>query len=176
MLVHLLLGSNVGARALRLRQAVRALAAETGVRVIRVSSIYETPPAGIAVPCAPFLNVCVEIETDLDPGPLLARTEAIERALGRPPETKGRKLPRTIDIDILLAGGAVDPVGPPILPHPGLRERIFFLRPLLELAPEARDPVTGHPLREDLVALAGRPILSIRPWRGPGRGGQTPRP
>jgi len=164
VIIHLNLGSDIEPRLDLLRRAVRALAAEAGVRVRRVSPVYETPAVGIRAASGPFLNACVEIETDLDPRQILDRTEAIERSLGRPPETKGRKLPRAIDIDIVLAGGLVDPKGPPVLPHPGLGERIFFLRPLLDLLPDALDPVTGHPLRNRLSALSCQEILTILPW------------
>jgi 2-amino-4-hydroxy-6-hydroxymethyldihydropteridine diphosphokinase len=52
--------------------------------------------------------------------------------------------PRTIDLDLLwIEGVAVD--GPRlVVPHPRLRERAFALVPLLEVAPDARDPRTGE--------------------------------
>jgi 2-amino-4-hydroxy-6-hydroxymethyldihydropteridine diphosphokinase len=58
-----------------------------------------------------------------------------------------------IDIDILLFGArTVDEEGLHI-PHPRLKERQFVLIPLLELAPDLKDPVSGRPLAESLRGL-----------------------
>ena len=39
------------------------------------------------------------------------------------------------------------------VPHPRFRERRFVLEPLVEIAPDLRDPVTGKTMRELLAAL-----------------------
>lgn len=166
MVVHLNLGSNVGPRLEALRRAVAMLGALRGVEVLRVSRVFETPPFGLSVPSGPFLNVCAEIETDLALGRLLELTQGIEIALGRGADAKGKNLPRPIDIDIVVAEDRVRRQGPPILPHPGLKERVFFLRPLLELAPDIRDPETGRPLRDWLARVEDQPVIGTRAWPG----------
>ncbi|MDR2079111.1 MAG: 2-amino-4-hydroxy-6-hydroxymethyldihydropteridine diphosphokinase, partial [Treponema sp.] len=60
---------------------------------------------------------------------------------------------RTLDIDILLFGERVVSEPDLEIPHPRLRERRFALTPLLELVPDAADPLTGTSYRVILEAL-----------------------
>ena len=129
----LALGSNLGDRARYLRQAREALEGG-GVRILRTSSIEETDPVGV-VDQPRFLNQVLEVETDLDPNPLLDMLKAVERRLGRSPGPRWG--PREIDIDILTyEDRVVDEPGLQI-PHPEL-ERRPFLKKLLEEARTAR--------------------------------------
>jgi 2-amino-4-hydroxy-6-hydroxymethyldihydropteridine diphosphokinase len=149
--VYLSLGSNLGDRAEYLRRAIEALD-QAGVRVLRVSRVRETEPVDVTDQPR-FLNLVVEAETDLAPGELLARTQAIERELGR---VRTRpKGPRTIDIDILLYGSLVAETPELSVPHPRMAMRRFVLEPLAELAPDLRHPVTQETAREMLAAVLG---------------------
>ncbi len=103
-----------------------------GVTVLRVSSLYETPPWG-PVPQGPYLNACVAIETRLSPRALLELCLAIERAHGR--ERRVRWGPRTLDIDVLAYAGRTVEEPDLHIPHPRLTERAFVLVPLAEIAP-----------------------------------------
>jgi 2-amino-4-hydroxy-6-hydroxymethyldihydropteridine diphosphokinase len=142
------LGSNLGDRAAMLRAAITALDAAPGVRVTRISSLYETPPWG-PVPQGPYLNACIGVETSLAPRALLELGLAIERDHGR--ERAIRWGPRTLDIDLLLYGAdEVDEDGL-IVPHPRMSERAFVLVPLAEIAPELQ--IGGRPLPELLDGL-----------------------
>ena len=47
------------------------------------------------------------------------------------------------------------------IPHPRLAERRFVLAPMVELAPELRDPVTRRTMRELLPATAGQGMRKI---------------
>lgn len=133
---YLSLGANLGDRAGNLGTALERLA-ESGVRVRRVSSLYETDPVG-GPPQPAYLNLVAEVETDLAPGALLAQCQEIESGLGR--VRAERWGPRTLDIDLLLYEG-VTLQGPELtLPHPRLTERQFVLAPLAELAPNLRLP------------------------------------
>jgi 2-amino-4-hydroxy-6-hydroxymethyldihydropteridine diphosphokinase len=122
------LGSNLGDRAALLRAAVGALD-----DVVAVSPVYETDPVG-GPEQGPYLNLVVELATDLDPRALLEVCRALETAAGR--VRAERWGPRTLDVDVLWVEGAQ--VADPDLqvPHPRLWERRFVLAPLADLAPD----------------------------------------
>ena len=131
-----------------------ALAAIGGVRA--VSAIRDTPALGPAG--RSFANAVAMVDSRLAPDAMLARLKHIERAFGRRP---GRRWgPRVLDLDIILwSGGAWHGPGPTI-PHPAFRERDFVLRPLAEVAPRWRDPVSGATIRQLLARLtAPRPTF-----------------
>lgn len=145
MRMYLSMGSNEGDRAGNLRAAWNALDRLDGVHVVRVSRVYETEPVGV-VEQPLFLNVAAEIETDLGPLELLKAVKGIERRLGRVPSERWG--PRLIDIDIILCGECQMDSQELTLPHKEFRRRAFVLAPLAEIAPDARDPVTGTTVRE----------------------------
>jgi 2-amino-4-hydroxy-6-hydroxymethyldihydropteridine diphosphokinase len=133
------LGSNVGRRPVFLRRAVSALKKTPGVRVVRVSPVYETSPVGPRQRC--FLNAVLEVRSHEGPEDLLKRLQALERALGR--RRRRRWGPREIDLDLLLFGRRRANRPGLTLPHPRWRERKFVLWPLADLAPRFRDPADG---------------------------------
>lgn len=140
--VFLGVGGNVGDRRRHLRRAAAAVAALPGTRVVAASAVYETSPVGPRQ--KDFLNAALEIRTDLAPAALLAALKEIERSLGR--RRRVRWGPREIDLDILYWGHRRLRAGGLEIPHPRRLERKFVLRPLLDLSPRFRDPVTGRTL------------------------------
>ena len=156
--VYLSIGSNLGGRERNLRDALGLLAGPS-LRILRVSSFYETEPRDVADQPW-FLNAVVEAETDLFPKQLLARLQKIERQLGR--KRIRPKGPRTIDIDILLYGEAVIATDDLTVPHPRMEERRFVLEPLAELGPDLRHPVTRRTVREMLRAVAGQQVRRVQ--------------
>ena len=88
-------------------------------------------------------------ESELSPRELFERLRAIEAAAGRTRPYPGA--PRTLDLDLILAGDAIVDDGDLQVPHPRFRERRFVLEPLAEIAPDLRDPVTGLRVRELLA-------------------------
>ncbi|HMD48664.1 MAG TPA: 2-amino-4-hydroxy-6-hydroxymethyldihydropteridine diphosphokinase, partial [Bryobacteraceae bacterium] len=126
--VYLSLGSNLGDREARLREAVARLDAAE-VQVLRRSPVYETEPQDVK-DRGWFLNAVIEAETELFPMQLLGRTQKIERELGRLRLKPGG--PRTIDIDILLYGHAVVHTPQLEIPHPRMTSRRFVLEPLAQ--------------------------------------------
>lgn len=157
--VYLSLGSNIGDREEYLRKALEQLHA-SGVRVVRISPVYETEPVDVTDQSW-FLNLVVEARTDLSPGQLLAEAMRIECALGRVRTLS--KGPRTIDIDILLYGSSPVKTADLEIPHPRLAERRFVLAPLADLAPDLRHPVTGKSVREMLDAVAHQAARRLPP-------------
>ncbi|MFO0762934.1 MAG: 2-amino-4-hydroxy-6-hydroxymethyldihydropteridine diphosphokinase [Byssovorax sp.] len=145
------LGSNLGDRQANIVAAVDQLRTDRDLHVLRRSPLYETPPAG-GPPQGDYLNGAVLIVTALDARELLDRLLVIERSLGRTRPDAERWGPRTIDLDVLwIEGEAVDEADLHV-PHPRLRERVFALRPLLDVAPDATDFVTGKPFADEPVA------------------------
>lgn len=143
-------GSNVGDR----RERIVAAAAQVAgfLSNFRLSSIIETAPVGAGLEHdPPYLNAVGAGESDLSPRELLDRLQAIENAAGRTRPYAGA--PRTLDLDLILAGDAVVDEGDVQVPHPRFRERRFVLGPLAELEADLRDPVTGRTVRELLAQL-----------------------
>lgn len=141
--VVIALGSNLGDRAYHLRHAVHSLSEV--VRIVRVSSSYDTPPVDAPAGSPRFLNMVVAGWTHLPPQKLLRALLAIESRLGR--VRRERNGPRTIDLDLILYSAARLRTRELTLPHPRYRERAFVMEPLAELRLPWRDPVTGAALR-----------------------------
>ncbi|BBF94185.1 2-amino-4-hydroxy-6-hydroxymethyldihydropteridine diphosphokinase [Blastochloris tepida] len=128
------LGGNLGDVPATLDRAL-VLLAEGGVRPLRVSSDWLTPPWGL-IDQPMFVNRCALVETTLTPRALLETALGVERRLGRVREAGPRWGPRPIDIDILAYDDLnLDEPGL-VLPHPRLFERAFVLVPLAEIAPD----------------------------------------
>ncbi len=153
--VYLALGSNLGDREARLREAVAKLEAAE-IHILRRSPVYETEPQDVRDQ-GWFLNAVVEAETGLFPMQLLARTQKIEREMGRQRvQVSG---PRTIDIDILLYGNFVICTPQLEIPHPRMTDRRFVLEPLAALAPDLRHQQAGRTVREMLAEIQGQRVV-----------------
>jgi 2-amino-4-hydroxy-6-hydroxymethyldihydropteridine diphosphokinase len=148
--VFLGLGSNLGDRAANIDQGLARLAEHPRIVVRRVSPLYETAPVGPVGP-GDFLNGAAEIETQLEPEPLLGILLATEKLLGR--VRTGRPGPRTLDLDLLLYGPEIIDRPGLVVPHPRLHERRFVLAPLADIAPEAIVPDRGRTVRQLYAAL-----------------------
>ena len=144
--VYLGLGSNVGDREEYIEQAIFLLEKNPAIQVSKRSANYETEPEG-GVDQPPFINAAVSIITKLPPEKLLEVCQEIETALGRDREMEWG--PRTMDIDILLYEDQIISEDKLQIPHPLMHERMFVLKPLKEIAPNAIHPVLEKSI-EDL--------------------------
>jgi 2-amino-4-hydroxy-6-hydroxymethyldihydropteridine diphosphokinase len=136
------LGSNLGDRRAALARAAAAIGALPNVEILGCSRIYETPPAGGPAQ-EDYLNAALRVVTVLPPEELLAALLAIERAQGRVRPDPVRWGPRVIDIDVLWMSSGAFSAPSLTVPHPRLAERPFAVQPLVDVAPEARDPLSG---------------------------------
>ncbi|MBB4837253.1 2-amino-4-hydroxy-6-hydroxymethyldihydropteridine diphosphokinase [Sphingomonas kyeonggiensis] len=132
------------------REVLAAIAALEGVSA--VSPILLTPPLGPSK--RRFANAVALVESDDEPPALLRRLKAIERSFGR---RRGQNwAARVIDLDIVLwSGGSWGEPGLTV-PHRLFRTRGFVLAPLLRVAPEWRDPITGLNIRQLHARLTRR--------------------
>ena len=131
----LALGGNVGDSRAILDRAVALLCDGEAIRLTARSADYRTPPWGVEDQ-ASFVNLCIAVDTTLSPQELLARAQAVERALGRDRANEQRWGPRSADIDIIAYDDLRLDDGALTLPHPRLFERAFVLVPLAEIAPD----------------------------------------
>ena len=129
------LGSNLGDRVSNIREAIDRLGRSGEIRVLRISSLYETAPVGFAEQ-PDFINAVAEIETSVQPLDLLHAILDIEKEMGRVRNIRWG--PRVIDIDLLIYDEISIDLPELVLPHPRMGERAFVLAPLAEIAPNQR--------------------------------------
>jgi 2-amino-4-hydroxy-6-hydroxymethyldihydropteridine diphosphokinase len=148
-------GGNVGDVRANLNEAVAMFADGKEVRLRYASSHYHTPPWGV-LEQPPFVNMAIEVETDLSPRALLERAMNIESAFDRDRNREKRWGPRTLDADLLSYDNLVVDEPGLILPHPRMFERAFVLVPLNEIVPGR--VIAGRSIREALSRLDDRGI------------------
>ena len=145
--IFLGLGGNVGNVAMAFDNAIENIETEIG-KVINKSKRYKTEPWGIKTQ-ENFLNMVLEIETELTPDEILSQIIDIEKKMGRYRDKQNQFGPRTIDIDILFYGDKIIRNNKLIIPHPRLHLRNFVLTPLKDIAPDLVHPV----LRKNIKTL-----------------------
>ena len=146
------LGSNIEDPEAQVRRGFAELAALPDTWVTARSSLHRTAPVGYADQ-PDFINACAVVETRLAPRALLEGLLAIEKRHGRVRSIPNG--PRTLDLDIILYGGAtIDEPGLKV-PHPRAHERAFVLEPLLEVWPDAVIPGKGRADEFVIPAKAG---------------------
>jgi 2-amino-4-hydroxy-6-hydroxymethyldihydropteridine diphosphokinase len=124
-----------------------------GMRLVGASRLMVTAPFG--KPNQPlFVNAVARVSTHLPPEALLARLHAIEKSAGRRRHLRWGS--RTLDLDIIDYHGLIRPAPSRlVLPHPGIRERVFVLKPIAELAPGWLHPVVRESAKHLLRRLKG---------------------
>lgn len=148
---YLALGSNVGDRFANLDAGESAVASARGMYLDRASPTYESPAAGPGKQ-PDFLNRVLDVEIWLSPRELLEMCLQIERDLGR--KGTDRSGPRVIDIDILLFDDLIVDEPDLKIPHEALKDRPFFLKPLMDVANDVMIPGEGVFTSSLLAALA----------------------
>ena len=149
MILYLGLGANLGEREKNLRRAIERIKKIPAVKLLRVSSFYETEAWGV-VNQPNYINAAIKISTELEPLTLLDELQRIELELGR--IRREHWGARTIDIDILY--GAEISCERLTVPHKFLFGRDFALVPLKEICPTLKVNLRG----DKIIRVAGSPI------------------
>ena len=132
------LSGRVGTPIETVKESLTALQ-ENGMSILACSEFYNTPPVGPPGQ-SDYVNLVVRVSSLLMPHGLLDRLQLIESQFGRQRSVKWGA--RTLDLDMLDWNGH-QMQGRLNLPHPELTKRGFVLRPLMDVAPEWRDPKSG---------------------------------
>ncbi|KXZ39739.1 2-amino-4-hydroxy-6-hydroxymethyldihydropteridinediphosphokinase [Alkalithermobacter thermoalcaliphilus JW-YL-7 = DSM 7308] len=146
--VYLSIGTNVGDREKNINDAINYISQIEKTQILKISKVYETEPWGYTNQ-EKFLNICVKINTHLNPYELLDSCQMIEQYLKR--ERIIRWGPRTIDIDILIYDDIICEDERLTIPHPRMKERAFVLIPLLDIEPNLY--VDGKSIKDILSTL-----------------------
>jgi 2-amino-4-hydroxy-6-hydroxymethyldihydropteridine diphosphokinase len=126
--------------------------------------LYRTAPLH-RVEQPDFVNAVVSGVWAEDAETLLAALHEIESRYGRNRRREVRFGPRTLDLDLLLLGDMIRGRPEVSLPHPRMAERRFVLEPLVELAPELRDPQSGRLFADMLQDLENQRVERVGEWR-----------
>lgn len=133
MKAYIALGSNLSGPASQIKIALSHIKKIPQTQILKTSPFYQNPPMG-PQDQDDFVNAVIEIKTDLEIKPLLYALQAIEKKMGRVRiEHWGSRI---IDLDLLLYEDLVYQDSELTLPHPGIYDRIFFLKPLHDIAPD----------------------------------------
>ncbi|MCG2624238.1 2-amino-4-hydroxy-6-hydroxymethyldihydropteridine diphosphokinase [Arthrobacter sp. I2-34] len=157
----LALGSNLGERSDTLSLAVADLVDTPQVRLREVSPVVQTKPVGGPADQPDYLNMVIEVETDLAPFELLAHCQAVENKHHRARDVRWG--PRTLDIDIITYGDLVLDDERLTIPHPRAAERAFVLQPWAWMDSSAT--LNGVPVGQ--LAAAAADLDGLQPF-GPG--------
>ncbi len=145
--VYLGIGGNLGDREENLNSTLRLIAEWVGT-VEAVSPIFESEPWGFNH-AQSFLNQVVEVTTSLEPMQVLEVCKGIEVALGREKPKHSGYAGRTADVDILFYDDMIFNDSLLTIPHAKLHERLFVLKPLVQIAPDLIHPL----LQKNIVQL-----------------------
>jgi 2-amino-4-hydroxy-6-hydroxymethyldihydropteridine diphosphokinase len=129
------LGGNLGDPLSAMREALLKIDQHQRCTVLRVSSVWQTPPWGVTDQ-PDFLNASAALTTSLSARAFLDLCLGIEHDLKRVRDVRWG--PRSIDIDILFFGEQVIDEAGLVVPHPRIGNRAFVLVPLAEIAPDLR--------------------------------------
>ena len=130
---YLGLGTNMGDKQAYLKEACKIISDNTNINIVKISKIYKTKAWGYTNQ-DDFLNICIEVDTNLSPEELLEVCHEVENKLNRVRVIRWG--PRTIDVDILFFNNIISTDENLTLPHPRIKERAFVLIPLMDLNKE----------------------------------------
>ncbi|NVK22158.1 MAG: 2-amino-4-hydroxy-6-hydroxymethyldihydropteridine diphosphokinase [Kangiellaceae bacterium] len=145
------LGSNLEQPLKQVKQALLNLDLLPASYLLAYSSCYQSQPMQLAEdqePQAPYINAVAKLYTAYKPLDLLDKLQNIENIQGRKREKRWGA--RTIDLDLLLYDHTIMQTERLTLPHYGIKQRDFVLKPLAEINPNLVLPDGSH--IQDLIA------------------------
>lgn len=142
--VTIALGSNLDEPLSQLREAKTFLSSLSD-NGLQSSAIYSSEPVGPSE--NDFLNAVIILTTNLNPDSLFEQLKEQERKQGRPSRYP-KWTARTIDLDIIAYDDLALQTDNLIIPHKEYVNRLFVLRPLKDVFPDWRDPVTAQHIDE----------------------------
>jgi 2-amino-4-hydroxy-6-hydroxymethyldihydropteridine diphosphokinase len=138
--VYLSLGSNLGNKDENLVRAMVLLKEKLGEIVLQSSYYYSK--AFEFESESDFVNNVVLIFTNYNAFEILNITQEMEKEIGRKQKSKNKNYQdRIIDIDILYYNDEIIDEKKLIIPHPEIKNRLFVLNPLNEIASDFIDPI-----------------------------------
>ena len=159
-LSYLAIGSNLGNKIENLERAKFELLYNK-IKIIKCSSKFESKSwPNSSNP--KFINIVVEIKTNLAPLKLLKTCNLIEKKLGRKRSIKNA--PRSCDIDIIDYEQQILNLeyNNLILPHPRMSKRNFVLLPLFEINNSWKHPKSKKNIVNLLNSLSIKDLRSIK--------------
>lgn len=150
---YLAVGSNLGNREEHIAGALHTLKEHPLIVLKKSSELIVTKPYG-GVEQEDFLNGVLEIETLLGPEQLLEALHEIEDAAQRKRTVHWG--PRTLDLDILFYDRLCYESNDLRIPHVDLENRTFVLKPMAEMEPFLRHPISGKTMIQLLRELEER--------------------
>ena len=140
--IYLSIGSNLKNRFTFLKKSINLIEKKIS-KIYLISKIYESDSWGYK--SNKYLNLCVCIKSKLEPRKILKAINLIEKSLGgneRNYKGNDQYGDRTIDIDILFYGNKIINERSLKIPHPKIEKRRFVLKPLNDIAPNFKHPIT----------------------------------
>ena len=155
--LYLGLGSNQDATA-HMRLALAELARR--FTLVAVSPVYLNKAVGFAG--GDFLNAVACVSTTMTPQEVCDQLEEIHDLAGRH-RGEERFASRTLDIDLLLYDNQVIDEPRVMVPRPDILDYSFVLKPLSDIAPDLRHPVTGRTMADHWQEFdaGAHPLLEV---------------
>ncbi|MDA7573200.1 2-amino-4-hydroxy-6-hydroxymethyldihydropteridine diphosphokinase [Candidatus Pelagibacter sp.] len=157
---YLAIGSNLGNKLENIEKAKFEII-RNGIDVIKCSSNFESQ--SWPNPFYPkYINIILEVITNLAPLDLLKVCNSIEKKLGR--KRLKKNAPRTCDIDIIDYKQKIISLKNNYLtlPHPKMTQRSFVLLPLFEINKSWKHPKSKKNITNLVKSLPIKDLRSIK--------------
>lgn len=143
--VIIALGSNLGDRKQIIEKAILSIHQNVGT-VVAVSRLYESPSWGFESDA--FYNAAIKVNTLFSAENVLENLLEIELQLGRNRSENSGYSARNIDLDVIAFDAEIIESDFLKVPHPFMDQRMFVLKPLLDIDTDWKHPVLEKSVQE----------------------------